>query len=57
MEQAVKKLLRQILIVLGLLGVLCGILLYIIWDDVFLTQGLLHLQCGERAARLGRIRP
>ena len=44
MEQAVKKLLWQILIALGLLGALCGILYAIIWDDVFLTQGLLNLQ-------------
>jgi len=44
MEQAVKKLLWQILIALGLLGAICGILLAIIWDDVFLTQGLLNLQ-------------
>ena len=44
MEQAAKKLLWQILIALGLLGALCGILLAIIWDDIFLTQGLLNLQ-------------
>jgi uncharacterized membrane protein YdjX (TVP38/TMEM64 family) len=44
MEQAAKKLLWQILIALGLLGAICGILLAIIWDDAFLTQGLLNLQ-------------
>jgi uncharacterized membrane protein YdjX (TVP38/TMEM64 family) len=43
MEQAVKKLLWRILIVLGLLGIVCGVLLAIIWDDAILTQGLLHL--------------
>ena len=44
MEPAAKKLLWQILIALSLLGALCGVLLAIIWDDVFLTQGLLNLQ-------------
>jgi len=44
MEPAAKKLLWQILIALGLLGAICGILLAIIWDDAFLTQGLLNLQ-------------
>jgi uncharacterized membrane protein YdjX (TVP38/TMEM64 family) len=53
MEQAVKKLLWRILIVLGLLGAICGILLAIIRDDVFLTQGLLHLQSAlENGDRL-----
>jgi len=44
MEPAAKKLLVRVLIVFALLGILCGILLAIIWDDAILTQGLLHLQ-------------
>jgi uncharacterized membrane protein YdjX (TVP38/TMEM64 family) len=52
MEPAVKKLLWRVLIVLGLLGIVCGVLLAIIWDDAILTQGLLHmhtaLENGER---------
>ena len=53
MEQAVKKLLRRLLVVFALLGIVCGILLAIIWDNAILRDGLLHLQIAlENGNRL-----
>jgi uncharacterized membrane protein YdjX (TVP38/TMEM64 family) len=44
MEKTIKRLLQNILVLLGILAVLAGLLLAFIWDDVSLTRAVFHLQ-------------